>query len=65
MKPQEHTDCVDLLLDFVLYEQYRRRLSPEIEYLLEEHLEGCPSCRERILAFQQMLGEEIAQRNVG
>ena len=65
MKPHEHKDCVDLLLDLVFYERYSRRLSPEMEYLFEEHLGSCPSCRERILALRQILGEGVVQRNFG
>ncbi len=65
MKPHEPGDCVDRLLDLVFYERYSQRLSPEMEYLLEEHLESCPSCRERILAFRKILGEVVVQRNYG
>lgn len=65
MKPHERMDCVDLLLDLVFYEQHSRRLSPEMDYLLEGHLERCPSCRERILAFRRILGERMIRRNFG
>ena len=65
MKRREHEDCVDLLLDLVFYERYGRGLSPEMEYLFERHLEGCPSCRERILAFRQILEDGVVQRNYG
>jgi predicted anti-sigma-YlaC factor YlaD len=65
MKPHAHRDCVDLLLDLVIYERYSRRLSPEMAYLFEEHLENCPSCREKILAFRQILEKELVERNFG
>ena len=65
MKRGEHEDCVDLLLDLVFYERYSRRLSPEMEYLFERHLESCSSCRGRILAFRQILQDGVVQRNFG
>jgi hypothetical protein len=65
MKPHEGTDCVDLLLDLVFYERFRRHLSPEMEYLFQGHLETCPGCRTRILDFRRILDGQIHQRNYG
>jgi predicted anti-sigma-YlaC factor YlaD len=36
-----------------------------MEYLLEKHLEQCPSCRDRIAAFRKMLQEPMIVRNFG
>jgi hypothetical protein len=60
-----HMLCKDLLLDLICYELRSRRLSPEMKYLLERHLEHCKSCRGRILGFQRMLRESEAVRNYG
>jgi hypothetical protein len=65
VKPHERTDCVDLLLDLVFYEKFRRHLSPEMEYLLQGHLETCLDCRTRILDFRRMMDGPILQRNYG
>ncbi|MBZ5498253.1 MAG: hypothetical protein LAP85_17775 [Acidobacteriia bacterium] len=65
MELLERTNCVDLLLDLVFYEMHSKRLSPEMAYLLEGHLESCSSCRERILTFRRILGEQRIQRNFG
>ena len=65
VETQERTDCVDLLLDLVFYENYRRRLSPEMEYLLQGHLDTCPDCRDRMLSLRQILGGCMEHRNYG
>jgi predicted anti-sigma-YlaC factor YlaD len=57
--------CQELLLDLICYEMCRGRLSTEMEYLLEKHLEQCPSCRDRIAAFRKMLQEPMIVRNFG
>jgi hypothetical protein len=49
--------CKDLLLDLICYEIRSRHLSPEMEYILEKHLEQCASCRCRIHSFQRTLEE--------
>jgi hypothetical protein len=65
MEPTHGTNCESLLLDILFYEQSFRRLSPEMEYLLEQHLNKCPGCRHRMISFKSMLrGPEIA-RNYG
>jgi predicted anti-sigma-YlaC factor YlaD len=65
MELSEKMVCKELLLDLVCYEIHCKRLSPEMEYLLEKHLEECPSCRRRILGFQRILNEAEIVRNFG
>jgi len=36
-----------------------------MERIFEMHLEDCPSCRYKILAFQQMLQEQMIAPNLG
>jgi hypothetical protein len=55
MEPTHETVCKELLLDLICYEKSRGRLSPEMEYLLEKHLERCRSCRRDILDFRKLL----------
>jgi len=57
--------CEELLLDLIFYEIYCRRLSPEMEYLLERHLELCPTCRDRIIGFKSLLPNNEIVRNFG
>jgi hypothetical protein len=57
--------CEDLLLDLIGYELCCGRLSPEMKYLLEMHLEQCASCRRRILSYLNLLSEDKAMRNFG
>ncbi len=57
--------CEELLLDVVFYEKRCGRLSPEMEYLLECHLESCPSCRARELSFRRVLHGEDNFWNFG
>lgn len=63
--PDSHEDCHKLLLDLICYEIRSKRLSPEMEYLLDEHLETCPACREQVLAFRRMLPDWNVVRNFG
>jgi hypothetical protein len=42
------SDCADALLDMVWYEAVTKRLSPEMEEMLERHLQECRSCRQRM-----------------
>jgi len=57
--------CEELLLNFICYELCCGRLSPEVKYLLEKHMEECQSCRDRILGFQRMLRDPVFVRNFG
>lgn len=57
--------CKELLLDLICYEIFRGRLSPEMEHLLEMHIEQCPSCRHRMRAFRALLQEPAIVRNFG
>jgi hypothetical protein len=57
--------CTELLLDLIYYELVRGRLSSEMEYLFERHLEQCPNCRRRILGFHHILHETEIVRNYG
>ena len=58
-------DCHKLLLDLICYEIRSKRLSPEMQYLLDEHLESCPACREKVLAFRRLLPDRNVVRNFG
>ena len=42
------TDCTDTLLDMVWYQIVTRRLSSEMEEMLERHLRDCHSCRQKL-----------------
>lgn len=57
--------CEDILLDVICYEIYRNRLSPEMKFVFEKHLEKCPECRRRIFSFLRILQEEKVVRNYG
>lgn len=57
--------CEAVLLDVICYEKTCGRLSPEMEYLFERHLEQCPSCRRRILGFRYVLDGNEPVRNFG
>jgi len=63
--PDSREDCHKLLLDLICYEIRRKSLSPEMEFLLDEHLETCPTCREQVLAFRRMLPDWNVVRNFG
>ncbi len=65
MRSSEKQACQELLWNLIFYEIYRKRLSPEMEYLLEKHLERCPICRDRILGFQSLLQNNEIVRNFG
>lgn len=54
-----------LLLDVIYYELLCGRLSPEMEYLFEKHLEDCPDCKKKIAAFRGVLKEDGTVRNFG
>jgi hypothetical protein len=57
--------CGELLLDIIFYEKYCGRLSAEMEYLLERHLQDCVCCRRRMIGFKRMLPERMQVRNYG
>jgi len=63
--PDSHEDCHKLLLDLICYEIRSKHLSPEMEYLLDEHLEACPTCRAQVLAFRRLLPDWNVVRNFG
>jgi hypothetical protein len=68
MNIQEHTSehiCMALLLDLICYELCCGRLSPEMKYLLERHIEECPDCRNRLYGFLEILGKDRIIRNYG
>ncbi len=65
MEPAHDSDCRDLLLDLISYERCRGHLSPEMEYLLERHMERCLSCRRVIRAFRSMVRNNEAVANFG
>ena len=57
--------CEVLLLDVICYELSCGRLSPEMEYLFEKHLEVCPDCQKKVAAFNSVLKEDRTVRNFG
>lgn len=60
-----HQDCQKLLLDLICYEIYSRHLSPEMKFLLDEHLNTCSNCRERVLGFRRLMLDGNIVRNFG
>jgi hypothetical protein len=65
MEPVHGINCKRLLLDILFYEKSCSRLSPEMDYLLEQHLAKCPGCRHKILSYQRTLMEATMVRNYG
>jgi DNA-directed RNA polymerase subunit RPC12/RpoP len=65
MELSHKTVCGELLLDIIFYEKFCGRLSAEMDYLLEQHLNKCAYCRSRILGFEQTLLEPAPMRNFG
>jgi hypothetical protein len=65
MDRHEESDCIDVLLDLVCYEILSKRVSPEMEHLLERHVRGCASCRRKVLGFRRILRGEPACPNFG
>jgi hypothetical protein len=55
MNRHEDADCTDILLDLVMYEVLSRKLSPEMEDILEKHLKSCASCGRKVLGFRRIL----------
>jgi len=51
----ERSDCLQMLLDLVCYEIQSGRLSPEMGEILTDHLADCPSCRQGVRHFQEIL----------
>jgi hypothetical protein len=49
MESVSTSDCTDTLLDMVWYQAVTKRLSPEMEDMLERHLRECQSCRQKML----------------
>jgi len=54
--PSEPADCIDTLIELLFYEAYCRRLSPEMQALLDRHLRQCPECRRRLRSMDELLG---------
>jgi hypothetical protein len=54
MNHRDGNDCREFLWDIICYEIRSRRLSPEMRYLLDEHLESCASCRQMMMDFWRM-----------
>jgi hypothetical protein len=59
------TSCGKLLLDILFYEKSYGHLSPEMEYLLDQHIKECHWCRQRVLGFRRALAESTIVRNFG
>ena len=57
--------CEMLLLDLICYELRSGRLSPEMEYLFEKHLEDCPDCQRKVADFNRAIKEDRTVRNFG
>jgi len=51
-------DCHQILIDLLCYEKCGGRLSPEMERLLQSHVDECPSCMRKVLNFMETLTEE-------
>ena len=47
--------CTQMLLDLLCYELRAHGLSPEMRYLLEQHVAECPSCSRGMLNFKEVL----------
>jgi hypothetical protein len=62
---REDSDCTDTLLDVVCYEAVIKRLSPEMEDIFEQHLQCCPSCRQKFLHLRLDLQMRSDCRNFG
>jgi len=65
MDRHKESDCTDTLLDLVCYELLSKRLSPEMEDMLDRHLRRCPSCRRKVLGFRRILQGDAACANFG
>ncbi len=65
MHCQDHSDCIDIMLDLLCYEVLRRKLSPEMEGILDRHLRSCSSCRQKVRAFLVVLRGGAAGANFG
>ena len=65
MRACEKRDCEELLCDLICYEMRCGRLSPEMQYMLEEHLVQCPNCRNRMVTFSRMVDLAALARNFG
>lgn len=65
MKPHESSDCIETLLDLLCYEVRSGRLSPEVEYLLQDHLASCPSCRRHVAQLAVVIYGTLAYQNSG
>ena len=57
--------CEMLLMDVICYELHCGRLSPEMEYLFEKHLEDCPDCQRKVADFNREIKEDCTVRNFG
>jgi hypothetical protein len=57
--------CDVLFLDVICYELNCGRLSPEMEYIFEKHLEVCPDCRKKVAALNYIMREAKPVRNFG
>lgn len=65
MENPNKTFCEHILLSVICHEICRNRLSPEMKFIFEKHLESCPDCRRRISFFFSLLREEEVVCNYG
>jgi anti-sigma factor RsiW len=56
----EDEDCISELMDILGYEFLTGRMSPEMQIILERHLEACPCCRRKFAAFVEIASEDHA-----
>ncbi len=63
METLPESDCVDTLLDVVCYEAFCKRLSREMEDILERHLQCCPPCRRRVAGLRRSVRKSMARKN--
>lgn len=65
MKHKRESDCSEMLLDMLCYELLTRKLSPEMQDLLDRHMRCCPACRRKVLGFLRTVGGNRMKRNFG
>ncbi len=63
VKTYQESDCVDTLLDMVCYEVFAKRLSREMEEILQRHLSCCPYCRRRVGGMRRIVRRNVALKN--
>jgi hypothetical protein len=55
MSTHHLTDCSEALLDLICYERLRYTLCPETEAMFADHLAKCPTCRQKVQDYIQLI----------